>query len=98
MSAFLAVDNVGFSSVLPWLAELPPPGVDMELVLRMENETLSAAQQGCTKSCNGMSCPTGWMTKLDMEKCKCICKRTDDSKVTPWDLERKAAAAASETN
>ena len=80
-----------FAFLLPTLANLTPPGVDPKAVAAWAEEQAAVASAGCENACQGMGCPTGWVTKRSPDDyCKCICARADPSNVdTPWDLERK---------
>ena len=77
-----------FASVLPWLADLTPPGVNMSVVAEALVETVEL--QECPGACARMTCPSGWVTGLSpKEHCKCICKRAEPGRATEWDLERQ---------
>ncbi|KAL3924712.1 MAG: hypothetical protein SGPRY_003837 [Prymnesium sp.] len=74
--------------LLPWLAELTPPGVNMTLVA----EEVELKKNGkCPGACDKLVCPVGWTTSLSSDgSCKCICTRLDPNKLTEWDLKNKA--------
>lgn len=92
---------VTLSHILPYLANLTPPGVDREEVLKDADYRALAVARDCDDSCKGMSCPHGWVTTLSPDDvCKCICERLEDNKPTLWDEEqaqkKEAARKASE--
>ena len=82
-----------FSTVLPWLAELTPPGVDPKAVAAAASELPAdtIARTACENACHGMGCPKGWSTgRAPDDPCKCICVRDDPTgRATEWDLERQ---------
>lgn len=81
-----------FSCVLPWLAALTPPGVNMTLVAAIQRDAIANQCQG---ACDALSCPVGWRTALAPElPCKCVCKRIDPKLETAWDLEERARKEA----
>ena len=84
-----------FRWALPALADLTPPGVDMEQVRVAIEEEAQAAHSGCPDACKGMSCPAGWTTGRDAnDACKCVCKRINPQKLTAWDAERQDGSAS----
>lgn len=80
--------------ILPMLAELTPPGVDLQAVHRLAEQKVLSESHGCKDPnvCKGMGCPSGWTTGLaPNDPCKCICVRLQA--ITPWDEERKKKEA-----
>ena len=80
-----------FGLVLPWLANLTPPGVDPKMVAALAAQPQVKPPQGANDPCRGMACPAGWTTALSPETAgKCICKRLDPTNEdTPWDAQQK---------
>ena len=83
---------VTFKWCLPFLAELTPPGVDVDLIKREAQERAERAKDRCATVCDGMTCPEGWTTGRSPEdSCKCICVRKDPTTATAWDKEHNQA-------
>ena len=80
-----------FSFILPALADLTPPGVDPKELHAMVKEQTALVKAGCTTTCEGLGCPSGWTTaRAPNDPCKCICARIDPNKKdTPWDKEQQ---------
>ena len=85
----LAAIVVLFRWILPYLADLAPPGVDLAEAERARVSRLAENVDQCAHACDGLRCPDGWTTALE-ESCECICKRIDAAKRTRWDEERDA--------
>ena len=78
--------------ILPWLADLTPPGVDLELIKREAEQRALLKKDKCATVCDGMTCPDGWTTgRAPDDRCKCICVRKDPNKATEWDKEHGQA-------
>ena len=83
---------VMFKWILPYLADLTPPGVDVQLIQAEAVKRAARAKDKCATVCDGMNCPAGWQTGRSPEDhCKCICVRTDPSKATAWDRAHNQA-------
>jgi hypothetical protein len=83
---------VTFRYVLPFLADLTPPGVDIKLIRQEAEKRALRAKDKCASVCDGMSCPEGWETGRSPEDhCKCICVRKDPLQATKWDKEHNQA-------
>ena len=83
---------VMFKCILPYLADLTPPGVDVQLIQAEAVKRAARAKDKCATVCDGMNCPAGWQTGRSPEDhCKCICVRTDPSKATAWDRAHNQA-------
>ena len=71
---------VMFKWILPYLADLTPPGVDVQLIQAEAVKRAARAKDKCATVCDGMNCPAGWQTGRSPEDhCKCICVRKDPS-------------------
>ena len=77
-----------FKWVLPALAAVTPPGVDLEAVKASAEYHVEVAKAGCGDPCKAMSCPAGWKTALHaQDPCKCICARVEAA--TAWDAAQR---------
>ena len=85
----LATIVVLFRWLLPYIADLAPPGVDLAEAERARLARLAKDDDECSHACDGLRCPEGWTTALE-DSCQCICKRLDATKRTRWDDERAA--------
>lgn len=91
-AAYIFATYLLFALILPFLANLTPPGVDPKMVaLLAEVPAPTGVPAHCEDACKGMGCPAGWTTaRAPDNPCKCICARVDPrSKGTPWDEEQK---------
>ena len=91
--------------VLPYLAELTPPGVDLSATPAQDPAThrtsksfpAEAIPKGCETSCDNLHCPDGWFVdRSPDDPCKCICVRSDPAQMTLWDLQQRASKAERE--
>ena len=86
--------------VLPFLAELAPPGVNLMAMAEQPDPRIGRDTKysdgfvtcpGKPDPCDGMKCPDGWMTsRKPNEPCTCICKRAVEGEETEWDRQRQA--------
>ena len=89
---------VMFKWMLPYLAELTPPGVNVHQIQVEAVKRAARAKDKCATVCDGMNCPVGWETGRSPEDhCKCICVRKDPSKATVWDKDHNQAQFFDET-
>merc|ERR1711935_553770 len=83
---------VMFKWMLPYLAELTPPGVDVHQIQVEAVKRAAHIKDKCATVCDGMNCPAGWETGRSPEDhCKCICVRKDPTKATVWDKDHNQA-------
>ena len=83
---------VMFKWMLPYLAELTPPGVNVHQIQVEAVKRAARAKDKCATVCDGMNCPAGWETGRSPEDhCKCICVRKDPSQATVWDKDHNQA-------
>ena len=86
--AYVLVVYSTFKWVLPALAAVTPPGVDLEAVKASAEYHVEVAKAGCGDPCKAMSCPPGWKTALHaQDPCKCICARVEAA--TAWDAAQR---------
>ena len=90
---------VMFKWILPYLAELTPPGVDIHQIQVEAVKRAARVKDKCATVCDGMNCPAGWDTRRSPEDhCKCICARKDPAKATVWDKDHNQAQFFDEKN
>ena len=77
--------------MLPWLAELTPPGVDPKAVAAASSFPPTPLRGPRARTRATECCPKGWSTgRAPDDPCKCICVRDDPTgRATEWDLERQ---------
>jgi hypothetical protein len=86
--AYVLVVYSTFKWMLPALAAVTPPGVDLEAVKASAEYHVEVAKAGCGDPCKAMSCPAGWKTALHaQDPCKCICARVEAA--TAWDAAQR---------
>jgi len=86
--AYVLVVYSTFKWMLPALAAVTPPGVDLEAVKASAEYHVEVAKAGCGDPCKAMSCPPGWKTALHaQDPCKCICARVEAA--TAWDAAQR---------
>eukprot|EP00310_Coccolithus_braarudii_P017143 CAMPEP_0183336158 /NCGR_PEP_ID=MMETSP0164_2-20130417/4226_1 /TAXON_ID=221442 /ORGANISM="Coccolithus pelagicus ssp braarudi, Strain PLY182g" /LENGTH=149 /DNA_ID=CAMNT_0025505631 /DNA_START=78 /DNA_END=527 /DNA_ORIENTATION=+ len=86
--------------VLPFLADLTPPGVDLKAMAEPRARRAPTHKspnthipKECKTSCDGLHCPDGWLVdRSPDDACKCICSRADPAKLTRWDQQQKSNA------
>eukprot|EP00320_Phaeocystis_rex_P020470 CAMPEP_0119082906 /NCGR_PEP_ID=MMETSP1178-20130426/123492_1 /TAXON_ID=33656 /ORGANISM="unid sp, Strain CCMP2000" /LENGTH=167 /DNA_ID=CAMNT_0007065723 /DNA_START=55 /DNA_END=558 /DNA_ORIENTATION=+ len=90
---------VMFKWILPFLAELTPPGVDIHQIQAEAVKRAARVKDKCANVCDGMNCPAGWDTGTSPEDhCKCICVRKDPTKATAWDKDHNQAQFFDDTD